>query len=65
MFIREQRNVHREAFDFLGFATLSLGVGALQLMLDRGELKDWFSSTRSGSRRRLPVSAFMFSRSIR
>ncbi len=28
-----------------GFATLSLGIGALQMMLDRGELKDWFSST--------------------
>jgi len=24
---------------------LSLGVGALQLMLDRGQLKDWFHST--------------------
>jgi DHA2 family multidrug resistance protein len=32
-------------FDFFGFALLSVGVGALQLMLDRGELKDWFGST--------------------
>lgn len=32
-------------FDFFGFAMLSLGVGALQLMLDRGEQVDWFSST--------------------
>jgi MFS transporter, DHA2 family, multidrug resistance protein len=32
-------------FDYFGFATLSLGIGALQLMLDRGELKDWFAST--------------------
>lgn len=31
-------------FDWLGFALLSLGIGALQLMLDRGELKDWFGS---------------------
>ncbi len=45
VFIRERRNVHREIFDFLGFATLSLGVGSIQLMLDRGELKDWFNST--------------------
>ena len=29
----------------LGFAVLSLGLGALQLMLDRGEQKDWFGST--------------------
>jgi DHA2 family multidrug resistance protein len=32
-------------FDFIGFAVLSLGLGALQLMLDRGEFKDWFGST--------------------
>ncbi|HXZ01468.1 MAG TPA: DHA2 family efflux MFS transporter permease subunit [Stellaceae bacterium] len=31
-------------FDFFGFAMLSLGMGGLQMMLDRGELKDWFSS---------------------
>jgi DHA2 family multidrug resistance protein len=31
-------------FDFFGFAMLSLGMGALQMMLDRGELKDWFFS---------------------
>jgi hypothetical protein len=37
--------VHREPFDFFGFLTLSLGIGALQLMLDRGELKDWFHSS--------------------
>jgi DHA2 family multidrug resistance protein len=43
-FIRDTRHAHREAFDFLGFLALSIGVGALQLMLDRGELKDWFHS---------------------
>jgi DHA2 family multidrug resistance protein len=32
-------------FDVFGFAMLSLAIGALQLMLDRGELKDWFSSS--------------------
>jgi DHA2 family multidrug resistance protein len=31
-------------FDFFGFAALSLGIGALQLMLDRGQLVDWFNS---------------------
>src|SRR6202049_682210 len=45
IFIRQTRNVHREPFDFVGFVTLSLGIGALQLMLDRGELKDWFHSS--------------------
>src|SRR5262249_45402976 len=32
-------------FDWVGFAVLSLGLGALQLFLDRGEQKDWLSST--------------------
>ncbi|MEO8666939.1 MAG: DHA2 family efflux MFS transporter permease subunit [Bauldia sp.] len=31
-------------FDFFGFAALSLAIGSLQLMLDRGEQLDWFSS---------------------
>lgn len=31
-------------FDWMGFAALSLGVGALQLMLDRGEQMNWFES---------------------
>jgi DHA2 family multidrug resistance protein len=30
--------------DWLGFASLALGIGALQLVLDRGNEDDWFSS---------------------
>lgn len=30
--------------DWLGFASLALGIGALQLVLDRGNQDDWFSS---------------------
>ncbi|MGE5668879.1 MAG: MDR family MFS transporter [Betaproteobacteria bacterium] len=37
--------IRRSRFDFFGFATLSLAIGAFQLMLDRGQLKDWFNST--------------------
>ena len=37
--------IRKSRFDFFGFAALSLAVGALQMMLDRGQLKDWFSST--------------------
>ncbi len=44
-FGRDSRHAHREPFDLLGFVTLSFAIGALQLMLDRGELKDWFGST--------------------
>ena len=31
-------------FDLFGFALLAIGVGALQLMLDRGQQLDWFDS---------------------
>ncbi len=32
-------------FDWFGFSVLALGIGGLQLLLDRGETKDWFGST--------------------
>ena len=44
-FIRPSRPTLRDQFDMFGFAMLSLGVGSLQLMLDRGQIKDWFHST--------------------
>jgi DHA2 family multidrug resistance protein len=31
--------------DWFGFGTLSLGIGALQVLLDRGEQLDWFGSS--------------------
>jgi DHA2 family multidrug resistance protein len=34
-------------FDFMGFGLLSLGIGALQMLLDRGGEVDWFSATES------------------
>jgi len=42
------RDTHRDEtlrFDWFGFAVLGFGLGALQLMLDRGTDKDWFGST--------------------
>jgi DHA2 family multidrug resistance protein len=44
LFMRRSPNVRRENFDFLGFITLTLAIGAFQLMLDRGTAKEWFSS---------------------
>ncbi|HMD73883.1 MAG TPA: DHA2 family efflux MFS transporter permease subunit, partial [Steroidobacteraceae bacterium] len=35
----------RLQFDMFGFASLSFAIGALQLLLDRGEQNDWFGST--------------------
>ncbi len=34
----------RRRFDIFGFAMLSLAIGALQMMLDRGQQLDWFAS---------------------
>jgi MFS transporter, DHA2 family, multidrug resistance protein len=31
-------------FDYIGFSLLALGVGALQVMLDKGQEDDWFGS---------------------
>jgi MFS transporter, DHA2 family, multidrug resistance protein len=31
-------------FDWVGFAVLSLGIGGIQMMLDRGQDQDWFTS---------------------
>jgi DHA2 family multidrug resistance protein len=33
-----------EKLDWFGFGTLSLAIGALQILLDRGEQLDWFAS---------------------
>lgn len=40
-----ETQIRKSRFDFFGFATLSIAIGAFQLMLDRGQLKDWFNST--------------------
>jgi DHA2 family multidrug resistance protein len=45
LFLRERGGSAALRFDWIGFAALSLGLGALQLVLDRGQVKDWFNST--------------------
>jgi MFS transporter, DHA2 family, multidrug resistance protein len=44
-YIRPVPGARRLNFDVFGFATLSFGIGALQMLLDRGQQNDWFSST--------------------
>ena len=44
MYLRDTDRDTKLRFDWSGFAVLALGLGALQLMLDRGETKDWFGS---------------------
>jgi DHA2 family multidrug resistance protein len=43
-FIPETVRDPRRRMDWLGFVSLGLGIGALQMMLDRGERLDWFES---------------------
>ncbi len=43
-YIKPAPAARRMNFDMFGFATLSLAIGALQMLLDRGEQNDWFSS---------------------
>ena len=40
-----EAQISKSRFDFFGFSALSVGIAAFQIMLDRGQLKDWFSST--------------------
>ncbi|WGS17376.1 MULTISPECIES: DHA2 family efflux MFS transporter permease subunit [unclassified Bradyrhizobium] len=44
VFLPDARHHSNAKLDWFGFAALSVAVGALQIMLDRGEQKDWFSS---------------------
>ncbi|ESQ77080.1 MDR family MFS transporter [Asticcacaulis sp. YBE204] len=43
-FIPSKPGARRVKFDMYGFAALSIAIGALQMMLDRGEQLEWFSS---------------------
>jgi DHA2 family multidrug resistance protein len=44
-YIRPDPGGRNARFDVFGFATLSVAIGSLQLLLDRGQQNDWFSST--------------------
>jgi DHA2 family multidrug resistance protein len=44
VFLTDTARNPNEKLDWFGFGTLSLGIGALQVLLDRGEQLDWFGS---------------------
>jgi DHA2 family multidrug resistance protein len=44
LFLRDTHRDQTLRFDWTGFAVLGLGLGAFQLMLDRGTSQDWFGS---------------------
>src|SRR5580704_18402726 len=43
-FLADTASNANEKLDWFGFGTLSLGIGAAQILLDRGEQLDWFGS---------------------
>jgi DHA2 family multidrug resistance protein len=43
-FMDETRPNHELRFDWFGFAALAVGIGSMQLALDRGEQLDWLGS---------------------
>ena len=44
-FVPETSADRGRPFDWFGFTLLSLAIGSLQLMLDRGQSQDWFTSS--------------------
>jgi len=44
---REQARVReaKSGIDYIGFALVAIGIGALQIVLDKGQAEDWFASS--------------------
>ena len=59
-YIHGHPGARRVRFDAFGFTTLSLAIGALQLLLDRGQQNDWFSATESWVELTVLIVSFTF-----
>jgi DHA2 family multidrug resistance protein len=59
-YIRPSPATRRMQFDAFGFTSLSIAIGALQMLLDRGEQNDWFSSTETWVEAVAMVIAFTY-----
>ncbi len=57
-FVKETPLNNSRKFDLLGFFLLSVGIGSLQMMLDRGESLDWFSNREIVIETLMAVAAF-------
>lgn len=57
---RAREAASRQALDVFGFVMLSLSIGALQALLDRGQQKDWFGSTEIRVEAIVAVVSFVF-----
>ena len=58
VFLPESRRNANEKLDWLGFGTLSVAIGAFQILLDRGEQQDWFGSSEIWIEAIVAASAF-------
>ena len=56
----EKRAEQNPPFDFFGWATLTLGMIGLQMLLDRGERLEWFNSTEIWAEAIASVLGFYF-----
>ncbi len=58
LFLRETKTSADARLDWLGFGSLSIGIAAMQVFLDRGAQLDWFSSFEILVEATITVSAF-------
>ncbi len=59
-FMDETELGHTMKFDWFGFAALAVGIGAMQLALDRGEQLDWLSSPEIVAETIVSIAGFYF-----
>jgi DHA2 family multidrug resistance protein len=61
MFVMDETRARRDiAFDWFGFLSLSLGIGAMQMLLDRGESQGWLESNEIVAELVLSISGFYY-----
>ena len=58
LFIHDRRPASAQRLDWTGFLALAIAIACVQLMLDRGERNDWFTSTEIILEALLAVGAF-------
>ncbi len=60
LFMEESLPRRELKFDWFGFTSFSVGIGALQLMLDRGEQQGWFTSAEIIAELIVSIAGFYF-----
>ncbi len=60
LFMEETQQHHHLRFDWFGFISLAIGIGALQMLLDRGEQVGWFEATEIWIEAIISVAGFYY-----